>query len=340
MRPSLHTAITLGNASLPAYRAASGSPIMPAAAPHTGFLSARHRFIKLVFFGNYFYALCAIGLAIEASLQQRLPLNDWFFYLAMGSATVLYYTKAYITEFVGDPHNKRSVWYSQNRKLVWWSQVILTAIVAAYVMCFAVKYWRAIWALTPLEWVLGSAFPVVAALYYGLSGKQFAKWNLRNTGWMKPFFIGFTWAGWVNIYPVLAHHMQAGTHYSITLFGCLLFLKNFMFVSVLCIMFDIKDYAVDYNQQLKTFVVKAGLRKTIFYIIIPLCLLGLGTFIIYGLSQHFHPLKIALNIIPFALLITVAYSLHRRKPILYYLAIIDGLMLAKAICGSIAMIFF
>jgi hypothetical protein len=36
----------------------------------------------------------------------------------------------------------------------------------------------------------------------------------------------------------------------------------------------------------------------------------------------------------------VAYSLSRRRPIIYYLVIIDGLMLVKAICGSVAMIWF
>jgi hypothetical protein len=47
-----------------------------------------------------------------------------------------------------------------------------------------------------------------------------------------------------------------------------------------------------------------------------------------------------MNIIPFVALLIVAYSMHRRQSILYYLIAIDGLMLLKAICGSIAMIFF
>jgi hypothetical protein len=41
-------------------------------------------------------------------------------------------------------------------------------------------------------------------------------------------------------------------------------------------MFDIKDYAADHNHQLKTFVVRYGLRKTIFYILIPLTLVSAG----------------------------------------------------------------
>lgn len=110
-----------------------------------------------------------------------------------------------------------------------------------------------------------------------------------------------------------------------------------MYITMLCIMFDIKDYAADHNHHLKTFVVRLGLRKTIFYILIPLTIIGLGTFIVYAVLRDFPVLRILINTIPFILLIIVAYSMHRRKSILYYLAIIDGLMLAKAICGIIGM---
>jgi 4-hydroxybenzoate polyprenyltransferase len=111
-----------------------------------------------------------------------------------------------------------------------------------------------------------------------------------------------------------------------------------MFISVLGIMFDIKDYAADHNRQLKTFVVHLGLRKTIFYILLPLCGIGLGTFLFYAFAHHFLLLRIVFNTIPFILLIFVAYSMSKRKSILYYLAVIDGLMLVKAICGSLGMI--
>ena len=105
-------------------------------------------------------------------------------------------------------------------------------------------------------------------------------------------------------------------------------------------MFDIKDYAADHNSQLKTFVVTYGLRKTIFLIIIPLSAVGLGTFVLYAFLREFSWQRIVINIIPFVLLIIVALSMQRRKNILYYLAIIDGLMLVKAICGIIGIIFY
>ena len=113
-----------------------------------------------------------------------------------------------------------------------------------------------------------------------------------------------------------------------------------MFVSLLSILFDIKDYATDSNQLLKTFVVKNGLRKTIFFIIIPLAFVGLGSYLIYGIANHFRTEKILLNSLPFIALLLVSWSMKKRKSIFYYLVVIDGLMLLKALCGIVAMTYF
>ena len=299
-----------------------------------------HAVTRFVFFGNYFYGLCAVALSIEASLQQQYPLNSLLYYTIVFCATVLYYTRAYITEGTVKTTNKRTLWYMQFKRWVFFSQILFTIIVMLGAGIFLQKNWQHIRQLSWLHWTLIFIFPVTAALYYGINSKKFGKLNLRNSGWLKPFVIGFAWAGLVTVYPPLFYCIDYGLVYEPTLVGFFLFIKNFMFITILCIMFDIKDYAVDYNRHLKTFVVKVGLRKTIFYIIIPLCIIGLVSFISYAVLRHFHPMKIGLNIIPFAALIAVAWSMHRRQSILYYLIIIDGLMLVKALCGTIAMIYF
>jgi hypothetical protein len=105
-------------------------------------------------------------------------------------------------------------------------------------------------------------------------------------------------------------------------------------------MFDIKDYATDSNRKLKTYVVEHGLRATIFEILIPLSIVGLGSFLMYGLLRNFSGMRILLNTIPFLMMLMVAYYLHRRQSIFYYLVLIDGLMLVKALCGIIAVSYF
>ena len=300
----------------------------------------RNKIASFIFFGNYFYGICAVALSIEATIQQETPLNSFWYYILLFSATVIYYTKAYIGVTTADKNNKRSVWYLSNRQLMIRSQLLLTIMMIIAASFISKDIWIHLLQMPLAQWFLLISFPLVAIFYYGIESLQFKKYNLRNNGWMKPFVIGFVWSGAVTIYSVLFHSIETNEVYNITLFGFLLFVKNMMFITVLCIMFDIKDFAYDYNQQLKTFVVRVGLRKTIYYIMIPLCIIGLGTFLVFTISHHFAVMRILINTIPFILLITVAWSMYQRKSILYYLAIIDGLMLIKALCGIISFTLF
>jgi 4-hydroxybenzoate polyprenyltransferase len=189
------------------------------------------------------------------------------------------------------------------------------------------------------EWGLAAIFPLLALGYYGtlqFGGKHF---NLRNLGLLKPFIIGFIWAGVVTIYPLLFQALETGQHYALDMMGWLFFLKNFVFISILCILFDIKDYAADHNAALKTFVVRFGLRKTLFWVILPMAIVGFAAFLRFTIYRELGWERILINSIPFVLLIIVSWSMQRRKSILYYLAIIDGLMLVKAACGIIGMYF-
>ena len=297
-------------------------------------------FIQFIFFGNYFYGICAVALSVEASLQQRLPLNDAVCYILIFLCTVLYYTVAYTSEPHVKTGNARLKWYARHSAIIVLTQRWYTAVVVGLAGYFFWQYWSHLDVLDRKDWFLIGVFPVVGAFYYGIGSGAFGQYNLRRIGWLKPFIIGFSWAGMVNVYPALYYTVQHQVPYVISLVGGLLFIKNFMFISVLCIIFDIKDYADDANQRLKTFVTEVGLRKTIFYILIPLSLLGLGSFLLYGTIHGFSWEKLLLNSIPFALLLAVTYSMHRRQSIMYYLMIIDGLLLVKAVCGTAAMIWF
>lgn len=298
-------------------------------------------YTRLLFFGNYFYGICIVALSIEAGLQQLHPLNSFAFYLMSFIATVLYYTRAYIPSRAVNSQNPRSRWYARNRKALLRSQWFLGALLIVLAVFYCWRYFDGILRLPFSNWLLLALFPAIAFLYYGIDHQFFGNYNLRSIGWLKPFIIGFIWAGTATVYPIVFSGIEEERgYYEVNLVSTYLFIKNFMFISVLCIMFDIKDYAADSNQQIKTFVVKAGLRKTIFSIILPLSALGLASFLAYALARGFSSMKIFMNVIPFVALLVVAYSMHRRRSIFYYLAIIDGLMLVKAVCGIIAMRFF
>ncbi len=300
-----------------------------------------HPLFQFLFFGNFFYGVCVIALAFEASLQQKLPLNSGSFYLLLFIATLIYYNLAFSKiDKNSREENPRLNWHQKHLKGLRLLQIAYVLVFLFLSLRVSQVFVHQFPQLSPLEFFLLLLFPCTAVLYYGISTKYFRTGNLRNIGWLKPFIIGFTWAGVVGILPQLFYQFSQNNSYELNTVAILLFIKNFMFISVLSIMFDIKDYARDYNLELKTFVVKFGLRKTIFLLLIPLLLLGWISFVVYGISRDFSTTKIVLNTLPFLLCIAVALELQKRKSIYFYLLIIDGLMLVKAVCGSVAMLYF
>ena len=297
-----------------------------------------NRLIRSFFFGNYFYGICVIALSIESSFQQIILTNSIAYYLSVFSATVIYYTYAYQGQGMPSVINERVIWYREHRYLIRSSQLFFSCLLLFSSLYYFTKF-RIQWSnISSFTWGILFMFPLVAILYYGSEIQSGKIYNIRKHGWLKPFVIGFVWSGIVSVYPSIAETIEQNTVYQVSILKVLLFTKNFLFITVLCIMFDIKDYADDYNKQLKTFVVRVGLRNTIFYILLPLSILGLGMFLTYAMLLHFNIDRILFNTIPFILLISVAYSMYKRKNILYYLIVIDGLMFIKALCGILGML--
>lgn len=305
-------------------------------------MSIQSRFQQVtagIFFGNYFYGLCAVALSVETSLQQKQPLSPFSYYIVIFLLTVLYYTKAYTVSGSAKSANPRTQWYIRYRRQVQYTQWIFLLACTAACLWFLFNYAAALWKLPVNVQVLLLLFPLVAIMYYGIDSNVFPGYNLRRVGWLKPFFIGWVWAGLVTVYPLVFSAIVHRQPITVSGFNSLLFIQNFMFIAVISIMFDIKDYAADSNRQLKTFVVRNGLRRTIFSLLIPLSVAGWAIFIVFALKNDRSTGGLIVNSIPFLLLILMAASLSRRKSILFYLVVIDGLMLAKAACGIVAALF-
>lgn len=291
--------------------------------------------VKNIFFGNYFYGICALALTIETTLQLNICFLHPVYYLLLFFSTIFYYTKAYTHLNDSNSKNPRTNWYHKNYAKIKSSQSIyfflITFFLALYLYLLRGKI------ITPAL-ILIFVFPLTALLYYGLSTKGISNYNLRSLGWLKPIIIGFTWAGVVTVFPLILFWAEHQTSPNFDIMYMLLFIKNMMYVIVLAILFDIKDYASDYNKEIKTFVVQYGLRYTIFYILLPLSIIGFGSFMSVAIFNSFSTPRVILNTIPFAMLLLVIYSMKKRRSILYYLIIIDGLLLIKATFGSIGML--
>jgi hypothetical protein len=287
--------------------------------------------IQILFYGNYFYGICAVALSMETALVLQFPLQDFFYYLFIFASTTVFYTIAYLSE-AENQYNPRTVWYIDNKKLVRVSQYILSAVALFFLLQFCFFNWKKINLLLWQDFILMAIFPLMAMAYYGINADFFTKKNIRQIGWIKPFVIGFVWAGTSNIYPFFYEKINNTLFFVDKKAFFSLFLENLLFISIIGIMFDIKDYATDSNEKIKTFVVQHGLRKTIFYIIFPLVSIGLTIHWQHFFDADFSFQKAFIQSIPFGLLLVMSYSLRQRKSILYYLILVDGLILIKVFC--------
>jgi len=298
------------------------------------------KYIQSIFFGNYFIGLIAIALSVESCVQLRLPLNSFTYYIILFCATVFYYTYAYLGPLSKGVYiNPRKAWYNKNHTFIIISQGFLFTMALVLSCFFVYKNFEGIKNLPFEYWLLIAMMLLAALLYYGLLPKSFYRFNLRNTGWLKAFIIGFVWACCANFLSFIIVQVEKGPHKVEMILLTWLFVKNWMFCTVNAMIFDIKDYTDDSNSQLKTFVVQYGLRKTIFFILLPLIIIGLLSLIAFTESRNTGLITILFNLVPFILLLRITWSMQQPHKILYYLVVIDGLIFLKALCGIAGMQF-
>lgn len=273
------------------------------------------------------------------AFQLGLPLNETVYYIGLFLAPVIYYTYAYKSINDSTPiANQRTRWFRENKKLVHWSQVGMIILCIGIFSFLIFKHFNEIIRLPLIYYSIGFGVLFVGIFYYGLISKKLFGFNLRNSGWTKAFIIGFVWACCANIFPLIMLRIETGQDYFHTDLWVWLFIKNWLFCTVNAIMFDIKDYPSDSNLYLRTFVVSFGLRRTIYFIIVPLLIAGLISFCIFALIKEFSIIQFSFNLIPFLLTLAIAFSMLRRHSIFYYLIVIDGVILVKALCGILGVI--
>ncbi|HRI22227.1 MAG TPA: hypothetical protein PLA68_14795, partial [Panacibacter sp.] len=163
---------------------------------------------QFFFYGNYFYGCCTVALAIEASMQQNLPLNSLYFYLLLYFGTVLFYTYAYIKERDTRFINNRNQWYKKNRKLIQKMQWILIPVCMVITLILCIKNYSSFQNITLLQLLPLAVTGLTAVSYYGVSIGGSAQINIRKTGWFKPFAIGLVWATAVTYVPVLWYQVE------------------------------------------------------------------------------------------------------------------------------------
>ncbi|RQO31198.1 hypothetical protein DBR32_04310 [Taibaiella sp. KBW10] len=295
----------------------------------------RRNYLKFLFFGNYFYALCALALCLESLFTLNIPFFDGHYLAIMFLGVIVFYTNAYRSlkdaktdsVFQNPFYVQRTLWYIKNDRLVraqqfLWAAVILFAALYYYIPIIRHQV------IAPLDYAIISGALLLAFSYIG-----YGRFNIRRYGVLKPLVISLLWTMTITVLPVMSSQWLIGSKPAYSPLFMLLCLYNTLYILQLCILFDIKDYAVDARSGLRTFVVSLGLKKTIRFVLIPLYILSILLVCIMAWYGQYTIGQTVLSLLPLLGLWYVVRLLRRPQPLLFYLFIVDGLMLLKGLVG-------
>ncbi|MEX2588777.1 MAG: hypothetical protein WD334_01145 [Chitinophagales bacterium] len=144
-----------------------------------------------------------------------------------------------------------------------------------------------------IQWTL--AFLVPVAVFYAV---PFISWNgrkirIRDFGLFKPFILGLTWATVTVLLPFFNSEQFLSTQ---TL--ALIFAERFLFISAICIPFDIRDLKQDTNMLQRSLPNRIGVSKSVFLTKVMLLLYLTVCFFHYSQmhERHFFTLAAFLSV--------------------------------------------
>lgn len=284
-----------------------------------------------IFVGHYFYGICAAALSAEMVMQATgtFPPIKWL--LAISTATLWFYTRAFLHGAM-PTDDERTVWLQSNRNWVRTQQCLLPLLLLLMITWLIYENLAVLIANIRLpELLIGLTFPLIALLY----DSRTLPFRLRERGFLKPFVISLVWTGGTGILPLLWLQWTSGSS-SFTAHHIALLLHRWMFLAVIAAAFDIKDYADDAQASLRTWVVRSGLRRVLFQQLLPLTMVGCISLLLFARYLGWQWTYTAWMALPMGALPGVLYSLRRRQSLIYYLTVVDGLMIVQAVCGIAA----
>jgi 4-hydroxybenzoate polyprenyltransferase len=271
------------------------------------------RILKFILYSNIFLALCATALVWETYLLTSMPISLRLGVIVFFSTFFIYNVDSLLPYKFNQEggHTPRAAWIQKNRL-----ELIFLSLGSALSVLFL--YWTAIFDLN--FWFL-LHLVVVAGLYSVAivpEGERYIP--LRDIPLLKVFLIAYVWSAVTVQLPL----MEAGKD----LFAgenLLIFLRRFLFIFALTLVFDIRDLYKDKQSGTLTFPGKWGILKT--------KQIALGALLLYVLLA---PLSmswtatISLGLAGIGAGLVVWYS-HQYRSQYYFLILADGMMLVQFI---------
>ncbi|MGV3540878.1 MAG: hypothetical protein ACO1OQ_13775 [Rufibacter sp.] len=269
--------------------------------------------LDVILYSNLFLSVCATGLAWETYILNQLPIS-----LRLGGiiffGTMFVYNADSLLPYKFNQEvlpTPRTIWVQNNR-------LVLMSMAIASTLCALMLYWTAAFSLN--FWFLLHLM-VVAGLYSVPFIPDREKYlPLRDIPLLKVFLIAYVWSAITVQLPLMEAGMDMFSPASLVLF-----LRRFLFLFALTLVFDIRDVQKDTLTGTVTFPVKWGVLKTK-----RLALLALLLFALLLPSGFTPQMSLALGLAGLGAAVVV-WKAHENRSRYYFLILTDGMMLVHVL---------
>lgn len=265
------------------------------------------KFFSFLLFSSIFISCCTVALCIQTNLVLGLPLNPLNFYIFVFGATMAQYNLHYVSKTIAVKGSLRFAWTRRHRKLHFVLLGIGIAMVLYSLFGFSLyHYWILI--------LLG-----IIAFFYSFPFLFFGK-RIKDYGVLKIFTLVLLWTLVTVWFPVNR------VTYDAALFA-LVFCERFVFMFILCLLFDMRDAPVDKAGGIHTLGVllkRKQVRLVAYFSLLLLLVLSIIEFYFF-----------ANNSVLFAMLLSLIFTFwviqatKSNDSDILYLAGIDGMMLLQ-----------
>jgi 4-hydroxybenzoate polyprenyltransferase len=267
--------------------------------------------LEFIFFGSLFIASCAVAFCMETNIVLAVPLNHLSFYCFVFGATLAQYNLHYIAKKVAVRDSERLSWSLGHRNVHLILLMTGVLLILFSFFSFHLKHFAILICLGGIAFLY--SFPFI----------PFSKRKrIKEYGFLKIITLSLLWTLVTVWFPVNSMHVETNLFIFV-------FVKRFVFMFILCLLFDMRDIEIDSNENIHTMAVVLGRKKSYFLAYILLAL-----FLILSFVQHqYYPQSAflpAMLISSLATLATIEITKKSNSDFVY-LAGIDGMMLLQAV---------
>ncbi|MBL7769808.1 MAG: UbiA family prenyltransferase [Flavipsychrobacter sp.] len=266
--------------------------------------------VDFLLFSAVFIGLCAVALCWETNLLLGLQPGHWSLYSFVFGATILQYNLHYFFKKQHAFPSERQDWSVRNR----FTQKILIGI--GLVVVIVSMFW-----LEPRHFIVLVVLAVLASLY-SFPLLPFVKRPLKEYGLLKIGLLSLEWTLVTVWFPADQQGVDMTSYW-------LVFIRRFLFMFVLCLLFDLRDKELDATNGIRTLPVRLGIKITYRLadgLLLLFLLISLVQLFRTGNYPFFHAMLLS------AVLTRLVIEQTKKINNDYiYLAGVDGMMLVQAI---------